>query len=123
LITVLDVARLEAFIQMWPGSPGRPLADRHSLARAFVAKAVLGLPRAGMLIERLKVDRVLRRLCGWERVGQVPGESTFSRAFAGFAASQLPARVQEALIKKTHADRLFGHISRDATAIEARNSR
>jgi hypothetical protein len=120
LITVLDVARLEAFIQMWPGLPGRPLADRHALARAFVAKAVLGLPQTNMLIERLKVDKALRRLCGWERVGQVPSESTFSRAFAEFAASQLPARVHEALIKKTHADRLVGHISRDATAIEAR---
>src|SRR5208337_816584 len=81
LITVLDVARLEAFIQMWPGLPGRPLADRHALARAFVAKAVLGLPQTNMLIERLKVDKALRRLCGWERVGQVPSEATFSRAF------------------------------------------
>ena len=120
VITVLDVACLEAFIQMWPGLPGRPPADRPALARAFGAKAVLGLPQTNMLIERLKVDKALRRLCGWERVGQMPSESTFSRAFAQFAVSQLPARVHEALIKKTHADRLVGHICRDATAIEAR---
>jgi hypothetical protein len=32
----------------------------------------------------------------------------------------LPGRAREALIKQTHKDRLVGHISRDATAIEAR---
>jgi len=120
VIVVLDAAGIEGFVSMWPGLPGRPPSDRHALARAFVAKAVLGLPQTKLLIERLKVDKVLRRLCGWEGAGQMPGESTFSRAFAEFATSQLPAHVHEALIKKTHADRLVGHISRDATAIEAR---
>src|SRR6202040_3227676 len=67
LIIVLDVARIEAFVQMWPGLPGRPLEDRHALARAFVAKAVLDLPTTSGLIERLAVDAVLRRLCGFER--------------------------------------------------------
>lgn len=120
LVTVLDVARIEAFVQMWPGLPGRPLADRHALARAFVAKAVLNLATTLALIERLAADGVLRRLCGWEGRSEVPSESTFSRAFAEFAESGLPARVHEALIQKTHKDRLIGHISRDATAIEAR---
>jgi hypothetical protein len=50
----------------------------------------------------------------------VPSESTFSRAFAEFAASALPSRLHDALIEETHADRLVGHISRDSTAIEAR---
>jgi hypothetical protein len=50
----------------------------------------------------------------------VPSEATFSRAFAEFAEGGMPARVHESLIKKTHAERLVGHISRDATAIEAR---
>jgi hypothetical protein len=120
LIIVLDVARVETFVQMWSGLPGRPLEDRHALARAFVAKAVLNLPTTASLIERLAVDATLRRLCGWERASQVPSESTFSRAFAEFAASALPGRVHEALIKKTHKDRLVGHIARDATAIEGR---
>ena len=120
LVTVLDVARIEAFVRMWLGLPGRPQADRHALARAFVAKAVLNLPTTLALIERLAADSVLRRLCGWEGRRAVPSESTFSRAFAEFAESSLPARVHEALIVKTHKDRLVGHISRDATAIEAR---
>lgn len=120
LITVLEVARIEAFVSTWSGLPGRPPHDRAALARAFVAKAVIGLSTTSMLIDQLAVDKRLRRLCGWERPGQVPSESTFSRAFAEFAESELPSRVHEALIKTTHAERLVGHISRDATAIEAR---
>jgi hypothetical protein len=73
-----------------------------------------------MLIERLAVDKPLRRLCGWERRGEVPSEATFSRAFAEFARSVLPGRIHEALIKRAYEDRLVGHIARDATAIEAR---
>ena len=120
LVIVLEVARIEAFVQMWSGLPGRPPQDRHALARAFVAKAVLDLPTTSSLIERLAVDAALRRLCGWERASQVPSESTFSRAFGEFADSSLPSRVHEALVKKTHKDRLVGHIARDATAIAAR---
>ena len=120
LVVVLDVARVEAFVQMWSGLPGRPPEDRHALARAFVAKAVLDLATTSGLIERLAVDATLRRLCGWERASQVPSESTFSRAFAEFAESSLPNRVHEALIKRTYKDCIVGHISRDATAIEAR---
>lgn len=119
-VMVLDVARIEAFVQMWPGLPGRPPADRHALARAFVAKAVFNLPTTLALVERLAADPVLRRLCGFEGRSAVPSESTFSRAFAEFAESGLPVCVHEALIQKTHKDRLVGHISRDATAIEAR---
>jgi len=118
LVTVLDMTRLEAFVPHWHGLPGRPLAERSALARAFVAKAVLNLPTTRMLIERVEADKTLRRLCGWSRPAEVPSESTFSRAFAEFAESELPSRVHEALIKQTHADRLVGHIARDSTAIE-----
>jgi Transposase DDE domain/Transposase domain (DUF772) len=117
---VLEVARIEALVEMRPGLPGRPPEDRHALARAFVAKAVLDLPTTSGLIERLAVDATLRRLCGWERASEVPSESTFSRTFAEFAQSGLPSRVHEALIKTTYKDRIVGHISRDATAIEVR---
>ena len=120
LITVLEMVRVEGFVQMHDGMVGRPLEDRHALARAFIAKAVLNLPTTRMLMERLHVDSTLRRLCGWESVGELPSESTFSRAYAEFAVSDVPGRVHEALIKRTLGDHLVGHISRDATAIEAR---
>lgn len=120
LVVVLEVARVESFIRLWSGAPGRPAEDRHALARAFVAKAVLDLATTSGLIERLAVDATLRRLCGWERASQVPSESTFSRAFAEFAQSSLPSLVHEALIKRAYEDRIVGHIARDATAVEAR---
>ncbi len=120
VVTALELAGVEAFVQVWPGLPGRPPRDRAALTRAFVAKAVLGLPTTSMLIERLTVDKQLRRLCGWEHPGELPSEATFSRAFAEFARSELPGRLHEALIKRSHEDRLVGHIARDATAIEAR---
>jgi hypothetical protein len=101
-------------------APGRPREDRQAVARAFIAKMVLKLPTTAMLIERLQVDAALRRLCGWERVGGLPSESTFSRAYAEFAESGLPARVHGAVIERTLGDHLVGHIARDSTAIEAR---
>src|SRR5437879_12785927 len=61
------------------------------------AASVIGLPTTSMLVERFAVDKHLRRLCGWEHPGQVPSESTFSRAFAEFATCDLTSRVQYAL--------------------------
>ena len=119
-VTLLELVRLESLVRHWPGVPGCPRKDRRALARAFLAKAVFNIPQTGMLIERLGVDKTLRRLCGWERLGAIPSAATFSRAFAEFAASALPGRLHEALIVRTHEDRLVGHISRDATAIEGR---
>jgi len=120
LVTVLDVVRPEAFIGHSHGAVGRPKKDRAALARSFLAKAVFNISETEALVDRLRLDKVLRRLCGWSRVGAVPSASTFSRAFAEFAASQLPARLHEALIQATQGERLIGHIARDATAIEAR---
>ena len=54
LVTTLDVIGLEAFVAGPPRGPGRPPADRRALARAFVAKAMLGVPTTNALIERLE---------------------------------------------------------------------
>jgi hypothetical protein len=120
LVSVLGLVRIETFLPSWRGLLGRPPSERAALARAFIAKAVFNLPTTTLLIDILRADKTLRRLCGWQRAGEVPSEATFSRAFADFAASALPSRLHEALIKETHAERLVGHISRDSTAIEAR---
>jgi transposase len=120
LVVVLDMVRIEVLVRHWSGLPGRPKAERAALGRAFIAKAVFNLPTTRMLIDRLNADPALRRLCGWSRLGQVPHESTFSRAFAEFAKSELAQRLHEALIAQMHSDRLVGHIARDATAIHGR---
>src|SRR5271163_2243435 len=120
LVTILDVIGLEAFVPEPPRGAGRPPDDRRALARAFVAKAVLGVPTTTALIERLDVDKSLRRILGWERRSQVPSEATFSRAFAEFAEGDLPAKMHAALIERALGGRIVGAIARDATEIEAR---
>ena len=120
LVTVLEMVRIETLVPLRDGEPGRPAEDRQALARAFIAKSVLNLPTTAALIERLAVDATLRRLCGWERAAEVPEDWTFSRAAAEFADMALAERAHAALIERTLGDHLVGHISRDATAIEAR---
>ena len=103
------------------GAENRPqTASAQRAANAFVAKAGLGLPTTRALIERLTMDRALKRLCGFSMWKQVPNEATFSRAFAEFAQSKLAEHVHEALVKNYLGDTLIGHIIRDGTAIEAR---
>lgn len=121
-VCVLGLARVEALLPSWTGLQGRPRCERAALARAFIAKALFNPPTTRVLIDMLGADRTLRRLCGWQRAGEVPSEATFSRAFAEFAASELPQRLHQALIQQTHAERLVGHISRDSTAIEVREA-
>ena len=120
VIHTLEWVRIEEFMtSSWCGI-GRPPKERAWLANAFVAKAVLGLDTTRGLIERLTMDRALRRICGFPVCKKVPSESTFSRAFAEFAEHRLPERVHESLIKTHLGDALIGHLSRDGTAIPAR---
>ncbi len=120
LIHTLEWVRIEEFVgSTWSGVGRRP-HDRGAMANAFVAKAVLGLPTTAALIERLRMDRSLKRICGFPIWKRLPDESSFSRAFAGFAEAKLAERVHEALVKQYLGNELIGHISRDGTAIEAR---
>jgi len=120
LVTVIEMVPVTRFLAHCPGTRGRPPSDRACLARTFIAKAILKLPTTVDLIDRLRCDKTLRRLCGFQRLGAVPSEATFSRAFDEFARLELATRMHEALIVATHKGQLVEHISRDATAIEAR---
>ncbi len=120
LVTTLEMIRIEEFIISSYGYPGRPAEDRTAIARAFVAKMVYNMPTTRTLLDRLKTDISLRRICGWERKTDISEEWTFSRAFAEFSESKLPERVHESLIKKRYKDEIIGHNSRDSTAIDAR---
>jgi hypothetical protein len=120
VIRVLELVQVERLVPSSRGWVGAPRKDRLALARSLVAKAVLNLPTTEALIDRLKVDVALRRLCGFDHRHRVPGAWRFSRAFAECAAGQLPARVHEVLIGAHLSDQLIGHMARDSTEIEAR---
>jgi hypothetical protein len=120
LVGVIGMVQLSRHVGCTRGWLGRPSKDRHALATAFLAKAVYGLETTREVRERLKSDPQLLGLCGWRHARQIPHESTFSRAFAEFAQTELPQRLHQALIAETQKDRVIGHIARDSTAVEAR---
>jgi len=115
----LAMLGLDGFVTIRHGRGRRP-HDRGAIARLFIAKAIWNLPTTRAVLDRVQVDAVLRRTCGWETTAAVPDETVVSRAFAEFARSEFPQRVHAALVEKTEKPRLVGHISRDATAIEGR---
>jgi hypothetical protein len=122
LVSILEIIQIEKHVPRSAANQrmGRKLSERESIARSYVAKAVYGFPFTRSLIEALKTTSALRRICGFERVSDVPSESTFSRAFAEYAKSGLGDRVHNALVENCLKPELIGHISRDATAIEGR---
>jgi transposase len=65
----------------------------------------------------LRIDSNLRVLCGFE---QVPGKSTFSRNFTELSETTIMEETLDKLVKEVHEGRVVYHVSRDSTAIEAR---
>jgi hypothetical protein len=123
-VTVLEIVRIEEQ-SMFSGRQhmGRKRMDRRYIARAFVVKAVYDIPTTEALVERVRFDRSLRRVCGWERRDHVPSLSTFSRAFEEFAGCDLGERAHAALVQTHLGERIVGHVSRDSTEIDAREKR
>ena len=121
LCALLEIIRVEERI---PGGSrrwtGRPLCDRRAIARAFVAKSVYDVPTTEGLMEMLLTQPNVRRICGFERRKDVPSKATFSRAFGEFAMSGLCDATHEALIRTYIGDQIVCHISRDSTAVQAR---
>jgi len=120
LISILEILQVESYFYYGQSGVGRPAEDRVAIARAYVAKSVYNLPTTRMLIDRLHCDIKFRRICGWERKQDIPEEWTFSRSFKEFSETHLPEYIHKNLIKKSYKEEIVGHISRDSTAIEAR---
>lgn len=121
LVRVIELIPTEGLFARyaWCGNGCKP-SDREFIFRAFVAKAVFNMHTNKDLILRLKADKTLRSLCGYDGIREIPSESTFSRAFAEFARDEITQTLHAAMIEATIKDKLFGHASIDATAIEGR---
>ena len=121
LCAILEIVRVEEHLaggaRRWTG---RPLCDRRAIARAFVAKSVYDVPTTEGLVEMLRTQPSLRRVCGFERRKDVPIKATFSCAFREFATSGLCDATHEVLVRTYIGEQIVCHISRDATAVQAR---
>jgi hypothetical protein len=119
-VEVMGLIGLGPFLESyrWCGV-GCPPHERAWLVHAFIAKSVYEFVTTRALLEALAARPTLRRLCGWESASDIPHESTFSRALAAFSQDELPQKIHAALVCRQRGQRLVGHVSRDATAIEA----
>ena len=121
LVLILEIVRIEQHIKSpYSQCMGRRELDRRSIARAFIAKCVFNYATTELLIDALKFNPSLRRLCGFETVTSIPSASTFSRAFGQFSKTNLGDIVHSALVKTHVGDKLVMHISRDSTEVVAR---
>ena len=102
LISILELIRIESYLPDLLGCIGRPRKQRAALARSFIAKITLKLSFTAQLRDYLLSDKQLRRICGWDRLQEIPSESTFSRAFEEFSESNLPEVVHRELIKELY---------------------
>lgn len=87
------------------------------IVRAFLAKPFFSIERTADLLQRLKSDSSLRMICGFT---EVPSASTFSRRLKDFSDHHIMEQALYKMVREYHTERLVGHISRDSTAISAR---
>ena len=96
---------------------GRKPYETQPIIRAFLAKSFFTIESTTDLLQRLRSDSSLRRICGFSNV---PSASTFSRRLKIFSDQHIMEQTLYKMVRKYHEGRLVGHISRDSTAIEAR---
>ena len=118
LIKILDFAQIENNITVVKitNTP----KDREEIARAFIAKSVYNIQTTRDLIDRLKIDRILRVLCGWRYANKIPSESKFSRVFSELSDLKIAEKTHEKFIEEYLSGTLFLYNASDATAIPLR---
>lgn len=118
LLKILDFAQIEQFI--CDTHKTNIAKDRAQMARAFIAKSVYNLQTTRDLIDRLRIDRTLRVLCGWRYSTNIPSESKFSRAFKEFSEINLASKTHDRFISEYLRDIIFLYNASDATKIPLR---
>ncbi|RLF60800.1 MAG: IS5/IS1182 family transposase [Thermoplasmata archaeon] len=118
LIKILDFAEIEKNITVVKitNTP----KDREEMARSFIAKSVYNLQTTRDLIDRLKIDRTLRVLCGWRYAKDIPSEAKFSRVFDELSELRIAQKTHQQFIQEYLFDTIFMYSASDATAIEMR---
>jgi transposase len=96
---------------------GRRSYDETAMIRSCLAKQFFNIATVTSLRNRLLSDPSLRQICGFT---VVPSEATFSRRYASYAQNRLMEQTLGPLVSSYLGGHIVGHISRDSTAIEAR---
>lgn len=120
-VKVVSLLELKAALARydWKGV-GCPPHARAWLLHAFLAMQVYQFATREALVDAIRARPTLRRLCGWDSVGEVPSLSTFCRAFGQFAQDGLVQTIHQRLVEKHCGPKLAGHVSRDSTAVAVR---
>ena len=103
----------------WCGN-GRKLSSRASIFKLFLMKHVCNFPTSKEALAEARRSPSMRRLCGWETMGDIPSESTVSRAFDDFAIDEIAQGLFRDFVSKVTAGRIVLHRSIDSTEIDAR---
>ncbi len=118
LINILDFAEIEKNITVVTIT--NPPKDREEIARSFVAKSVYNIQTTRDLIDRLRIDRTLRVLCGWRYTNDIPSESKFSRVFKELSDLKIAEKTHKKFIEEYLSDTVFMYNATDATKIPLR---
>ncbi|MDR3708753.1 MAG: transposase [Capsulimonadaceae bacterium] len=122
LLEIFDKIAIGKHVSWGGALTGRRRIDWRSIARAFIAKSFYDLATTDLLIEMLRLQPTLRRICGFEMRRDIPSAATFSRVFKEFAETKLGDRVLDAMVKTHVGDKIVLHASTDATEIDAREN-
>ncbi|MCP4062165.1 MAG: transposase [Gammaproteobacteria bacterium] len=96
---------------------GRIPFDNLPIIRSFLAKSFFKIETNRDLLNRLKSDSTLRKICGFTKI---PSEATFSRRLKEFSDNHIMEQFLYPMVRKYHSELIVGHISRDSTSISAR---
>ena len=118
LIKILDFAEIEKNITVVTVT--NTPKDREEMARAFIAKSVYNMQTTRDLIDRLRIDRTLRVLCGWRYAKDIPSESKFSRVFDELSQLEIAQKTHEKFIEEYLSDKIFHYNATDATKVPPR---
>ncbi len=92
-----------------------------ALTRALIAAKVEQIPTTAALVRRLKSDPVFRYLCGFDIIGKVPSEATFSRLLKKLTETGLLEELFNELVRQAEQAGIIDGttIAIDSTKIEA----
>ena len=103
----------------WCGN-GRKPSSRLAIFKLLLMKHVWNWPETKDALGEVRRPPALRRLCGWETRGDIPSESTVSRAFAEFALDRTADDLLARFVGRIFEGRIVIHRSIDSTETDAR---